>query len=150
MKQFLIFLAALATLSAVALIAPNNASAQCCDKLCRADGSSIRCGHAIHGTPLGCMNCTPAFSGPTDSLDWGCVAVEPAPENDPSKSGICEGGTLLSSSGALLLGCLCVGEFGCFDGQTAAPISNTQCRAAAIAHCNANVVIEPADPDCVH
>jgi hypothetical protein len=149
MKQIYIGLAALAALFVVALITPTNAAAQCCEKVCTGPHTSTRCGHIVHGTPLGCSNCTPPFTGPSDGLDQGCIEVGPAPENDPSKAGICVGGTVLSQAkSSLVVGCVCVGEFGCFDGVTASAISNTTCRSESVANCGPNKVVNPADPDC--
>jgi hypothetical protein len=146
-------LGAFALFSAVALLAPEWAAAQCCQKICRPDGSSIRCGNVINGTPLGCSGCTPPFTGPSAGLDQGCIDVGPAPENDPTKAGICVGGTLLAGTGSgtapLLQGCICVGEFGCFDGTTANAVDNTTCRGLAVKNCGPNVVVEHADPDCL-
>jgi hypothetical protein len=124
-------------MTAILLLLPSAAQAQCCQKLCNPDGSSTRCGNVINGLAMPVT---------------GCIQVAPALQADPTKSGFCIGGTMLAGLGApgppVLLGCTCWEEFGCFDGKTANRLTNHECAEAAIANCGSNVVTQPSDPDC--
>jgi len=124
-------------MAAVVLFLPRGAAAQCCDKVCNPDGSSTRCGNVVNG-----------LANPIT----GCVQAAPAVQNDPSKPGLCLGGTMLAGMGApnppVLIGCGCFEMFLCWDGQTGNMLSNEECTRAAVANCGTNIVTQPNDPDC--